>query len=229
MRLIIKREILIVSILVLFISSVNAQERGVKGKVTAFKQIPINKASIVLKKSGREIFSDRNGSFSFTCDEKEKITFSANGFFSEKFNISDLPESDSLKIDLRFKKGKKNFEVATGYGHISEKNLTYAIEHLETDSDYSKYRNILEAIEGKVSGVTVSGNAINIRGTSTLNGGATSALLVVDGTIVEFPVFINIPTEQVKSISILKGGAASARYGSRGMGGVIVVKTKSEN
>ena len=55
------------------------------------------------------------------------------------------------------------------------------------------------------------------------------ALLVVDGTVIDYSVFTNIPPAQVKSIDVLKGASASARYGSRGMGGVIVVTTKTEN
>ncbi|MFT7160677.1 MAG: TonB-dependent SusC/RagA subfamily outer membrane receptor, partial [Bacteroidia bacterium] len=48
-----------------------------------------------------------------------------------------------------------------------------------------------------------------------------------DGTIVEFPVFVEIPPLELKSIKIIKGGAAASLYGSRGMGGVLEVTTKS--
>lgn len=206
-----------------------AKEREVKGKVTTFRTIPLHKVSIVYKNSTSEILTDENGCFSFTCDEKEKIAFEAEGFFTEKIKVADFAEMDSVNVDLRFKKGKKNFQVATGFGHISERQLSYAIEHLEAGPDYSAYRNISEAIEGRVSGVSVGTSMINIRGTTTINGGPTPALLVVDGAIVEFSIFQNIPTTQVKSISVIKGGAAASRYGSRGMGGVVYVETKTKN
>ncbi|MCY1723279.1 TonB-dependent receptor plug domain-containing protein [Prolixibacteraceae bacterium Z1-6] len=212
-----------------FMQPANAQKREVIGKVTTFHTIPLHKVSIVAKSMEKEVLTDENGCFAFTCDDSEKVSFIAQGFFTEKIKISDIPEQDSLHVDLRFKNGKKNFEVATGYGYISEKQLTYAIEHLNAGPDYSNYNSILEAIQGRVSGVQVSNSAINIRGTTTLDGGPTPALLVVDGTIVEFAVFANIPTTQIKSIDVIKGGAASARYGSRGMGGVVVVKTKTQN
>ncbi|MDB4581639.1 Plug and carboxypeptidase regulatory-like domain-containing protein [Draconibacterium sp.] len=205
------------------------KEREVKGKITAFKVFAVNNASIVIKSTNTEIVTDTTGYFNFTCDDNDKLTVSANGFFTEKINLKDIAESDSVNVDLRLKKGKKNIEYATGYGHISEKNLTYAIEHLEVSPDYSSYRNILEILEGRVSGVTVGSSSIIIRGATTLNGGPVSALLVVDGTIVDFAVFANIPPTQVKSIDVLKGAAASARYGSRGMGGVVVVQTKTSN
>lgn len=209
--------------------SVTAQERVVKGKVTGFGSVGLNNVSIVSKSSDLGITSDENGDFSLTCKENEKLTFEANGFYSKKIKVSDFAEGDSIKVDLKYKKGKKNFEEAVSFGHISESQLNYAIAHLEAGPDYSNYRNILEAIESKIPGVTVSNSSINIRGNTTLNSGSVPALLVVDGTIVEFPVFVNIPPSQIKSIDVLKGGAASARYGSRGMGGVVVVKTKTEN
>ncbi|MBK6281711.1 MAG: TonB-dependent receptor plug domain-containing protein [Draconibacterium sp.] len=106
--------------------------------------------------------------------------------------------------------------------------MNYAIEHFGSQPDYSSYRNILEILEGRVSGISIKSNGISIRGSNTLNGD-TEALLVVDGTVVSFPVFQNIPPVQVKSIDVLKGAAASARYGSRGMGGVIIVETKTKN
>lgn len=205
------------------------QERVIKGKVTTFRTIPLNKAIITIKSLDKEIHTDSLGYFSLTCGEKEKISISAQGFFPQKIKLANLPAEDSLIVDLRFKNGKKNFQYATGYGHISEERLTYAIEHLETGPDFSSYNNILEIMEGRVSGVSIGSSSINIRGTSTIDGGPTPALLVVDGTVVNFSVFSNIPPDQVKSIDVLKGASASARYGSRGMGGVIVLTTKTEN
>ncbi|MGQ7868904.1 TonB-dependent receptor plug domain-containing protein [Sunxiuqinia sp. sy24] len=203
-----------------------AQERAVKGKVTAFETVPLINVTVTCKGLDTEVLTDENGCFMLRCNDKEKLRISAHGFYSENVNLRNFAEGDSVFVDLRFRKGDKNFEIATGYGHISGKQLSYAIEQLEADSGYSSYRDILEAIEGRISGVSIGNNAIIIRGATTINSGATPALLVVDGTIVEFPVFVNIPPTQVKSISVIKGAAASARYGSRGMGGVIVVKTK---
>ena len=205
------------------------QERAVKGKVTAFRTIPLNKALITIKGMDKEILTDSTGSFTFTCDEKDKLTISAHGFYPQKIKLADFAAEDSLNVDLRLKNGKKNFEYATGYGHISAERLSYAIEHMESNPDFSNYNSILEILEGRVSGISIGANSINIRGTATLNEGLVPALLVVDGTIVDYPVFTNIPPEQVQSIDVLKGASASARYGSRGMGGVIVVTTKTEN
>lgn len=220
--------VLILCLTAFFTQPTFAKKKEVKGRVTAFNKIPLHKVSIVSKSMTAEVLSDEDGYFSFTCDEKEKVSFTANGFFSEKIKLADFAEQDSVNVDLRFKKGKKNFEVATGYGHISERQLSYAIDHLEAGPDYSHYTTIAEALKGKVPGVTVGFNGINIRGTTSINEGPVNALLVVDGSIIDYAAFVNIPPATVKSISVLKG-AGAARYGSRGMGGVVVVKTKSKN
>ncbi len=222
------KQIMLISILILQSIMTNSQGRKIDGRVTIAEKYGINKASIIVGSTKAETFSDTSGYYSITCNDDDKITFSANGFYSEKINLRKIQKSDSLNVDLKLKKGDKNFAYATGYGHIDEERLSYAIKHFESQTDYSGYKSILEIIEGRTTGVTIRRNTIEIRGTSTLNGN-TPALLVVDGTTVEFSTFSNIPPSQIKTIDVLKGAAASARYGSRGMGGVIVVVTKSKN
>ncbi|MCD6355035.1 MAG: TonB-dependent receptor plug domain-containing protein [Prolixibacteraceae bacterium] len=210
------------------IVSTSAKDRVVGGRVTTFNTLALKKVSILVKSTNIVIKTDSTGCFSLTCNNNDKLTFSAKGFFTEKIDLKNIPEADTVNVNLRLKKGKKNIEYATGYGYINEKRLSYAIEHFDSEPDYSSYNNILEIIEGRMSGVRVCENGISIRGVDLLNG-ENSALLVVDGTVVGITVFKNIPPSQVKSINVLKGAAASARYGSRGMGGVIVVKTKTKN
>ncbi|MFT7032855.1 MAG: TonB-dependent SusC/RagA subfamily outer membrane receptor [Cyclobacteriaceae bacterium] len=211
----------------LLLQTVKAQDRAIIGNVTTFGEIHLGKASLLLKSTKREVLSDSIGNFSFICDENEKVTVSAQGFVSKKIKISNLTKGDSLLVDLRFNNSKRNFDLATKSRHINEEDLNYAIKHLDVGTDYSRYNNVLEAIQGRVTGVSITGNSIVIRGNTTLNGGPVPALLVVDGTIVEFPVFVEIPPLELKSIKIIKGGAAASLYGSRGMGGVLEVTTKS--
>lgn len=219
---------LIVICAVTFNSPAFGKERVVNGRITAFKVFAVNKASVLIKSTKAKILTDSTGYFSFKCGENEKLIISAHGFFPEKIDLRNFATNDSVNVDLRLKKGKKNIEYATGYGHISEKNLNYAIDHFESGPDYSSYTSILNILDGRVSGVSIGSNAVTIRGTNLLEG-STPALLVVDGTVVNFSVFSDIPPTQVKSIDVLKGAAASARYGSRGMGGVVIVKTKTGN
>jgi len=216
----------IVSLFVVCLQATNAQKRIVNGKVTTIEIIPLKQVSLVLKNAESEIFSDSNGYFTFTCDEKEKVLVSARGFVSKKIKVSNLAKLDSLLVDLKFKNTKKNFEIATNNGYINREDLNYAIQRLEAGPDYSTYSSILEAIQGRVSGVSFTGNSIIIRGNTSIKSGPIPALLIVDGVIVDYPVFVNIPPLEVKSIKVIKDAAASSLYGSQGMGGVVEVKTK---
>ncbi len=212
---------------ILFQVNVHAQERTIEGKVTTYEQYPLHKVTVTAKRSGNEVLTDTTGYYSLVCDENDKLVFEANGFFNERVRLKNVEPGDSVNLNMRLKNGDKNFEVATGYGHIEEEKLTHAIQHFESEkNDYSNYDSILDIVEGRISGVSVAYDGIKVRGTNTM-GGEDSALLVVDGSVVSFSVFQNIPPSQVKSIDVLKGASASARYGSRGMGGVILVKTKS--
>jgi TonB-dependent SusC/RagA subfamily outer membrane receptor len=75
----------------------------------------------------------------------------------------------------------------------------------------------------ELPGVSVTGGStINIRGAANL-WGPVAPLLILDGVPVSD--FSNVSPTQVESVNVLKG-ASAAIYGSRGYGGVIVVKTK---
>lgn len=132
---------------------------------------------------------------------------------------------------MKLKNGDKNFELATGYGYIEKDKLSYAIQHIGSEKDYSSYNSVLDIIRDELTGGRVGTNSIQLRGINTYgsNGPSTSPLIVVDGSVVEPSYLNNMATSQVKSVDILKGAAASARYGSPGMNGVIVIQTKSKN
>lgn len=116
--------------------------------------------------------------------------------------------------------------VNTGYSHVKAKEAATDIDKIDgTNKKYASYSNIYEMIEREVSGVKRSGGGFVIRDSKDFFG-SVQALLVVDGTYVDDISGIK-PTE-VASIEVLKG-ASAAMYGSRGYGGVILIKTKIKN
>ena len=195
----------------------HAQQRTVTGKITAFGEYGLNNVSVIAKKSGAETVSDTTGYYNITCNDNDKLVFEANGFFREKVNLKRIEPGDSVNVDLKLRNGDKNIELATGYGHIGKNELTHAIEHAQSNNDFSNYNSVMEIIDDKFTTIR--------RGTNSFND--NSILYVVDRTVVQEDIIKNIPTTQVKSINLLKGASASARYGSRGMNGVIVIETKS--
>jgi TonB-linked SusC/RagA family outer membrane protein len=92
-------------------------------------------------------------------------------------------------------------------------------------------------LQGKAAGVQVTaangkpgqGAFVRIRGTGSLVAGASSPLYLVDGAPIREQDLSNIPNEDIENITILKDAATTARYGSRGANGVVVITTKNGN
>jgi TonB-dependent SusC/RagA subfamily outer membrane receptor len=116
--------------------------------------------------------------------------------------------------------------VGVGYANVKKKNVTSDIGTIDgTNKKYASYRSIGDMIQREVSGAKVTGSTVILQDSKDFFG-SVPALIVVDGVYVDgLP---DISPIQVKSIEVLKG-ASAAIYGSRGYGGVIVIKTKLQN
>ena len=222
----IKKEIFRIFICcLLMVASANAQKKVIHGKILAFNKFPIEKAKISIKKRNILVLSDSLGQFSIACELKDKVRIEAAGFKTFLIRVND--KTDSIHVNLVFGGGKKDKEIATGYGHIKESELSYGIQHFEADkNDNVNYTNIIEMIKGKVSGITMIGDQIHIRGISSIRN-SSGALIIVDGMPTDINSLKGIPVYSVKSINVLKGAEASI-YGSRGSNGVIIIKLKTE-
>lgn len=136
--------------------------------------------------------------------------------------------------------------VVTALGIKREKkSLTYSSQEVKADEltkGTTNTGNIASQLSGKVAGLQVNTNNnfggssnLVIRGFKSLNGG--SPLIVIDGSPVsnsslsgffDYGNFLSdINQEDIESINVLKGAAASALYGERGLNGVIVISTKN--
>jgi TonB-dependent SusC/RagA subfamily outer membrane receptor len=92
------------------------------------------------------------------------------------------------------------------------------------DDKTQNYQNIGQIIEGRIPGVNVTGDKVNIRGTSSIYGN-TEPLFLVDGMPVDGDFAMNMSPFDVERIEVLKG-PETAIYGSRGANGVIAIYTK---
>lgn len=199
------------------------QEKLIKGNVTTFDSIPLNKVEVVVSSSKLKVFTDSIGGFEIKCLLKDKIKVSAKGFSSKKIKIKD--ENEILHVNLELKSGSKNREIAVGYGHVKDDKRLTAIANLNNDDlDFSDFTNMYDLIERTSVGVQIINKEIIIRGATSVNG-TNAALIVIDGVPSNERALDNLNPGNVKSISVLKGVAASV-YGSRAAGGVVVILTK---
>lgn len=215
------KQIAITILVVLFTISVSAQSKVVHGKLTSFNTYPVQNVELRAKKSKSSTVTDSLGRFSIVCFENDVIKVRPKTFQSVNRKVG--PDTDSLFINLIFVDSKKNRELAIGYGYINQQDLAFAVSNLQQENnEYCSYLNVFDLLRGRFPGVTISGNAVYIRNSNSVNSD-TEALYVVDGVISSSIDWI-LPCE-IRSISILKDASASI-YGSRGGNGVVIIETK---
>lgn len=200
-----------------------AQERTIEGFVSTFDSIPLIKAEIKVLSTKQTTLTDSLGQFEVSCSFKDKIKVSAYGFATRKVKLNE--KTKIVFVNLSLKPGVKNSELAIGYGHVSDRDKLVAISSLQSEKDnFSNYSDMYQLIRGSFPGVQVKGKDIIIRGANSVNNSGT-ALIVVDGAMVDSGVLDRISPFDVKSIDVLKDGA-SAIYGTRGTNGVVLITTK---
>jgi len=121
------------------------------------------------------------------------------------FKPYEEPEPDPNKVSLHGIHGKPD-------------NVIYVDEHL------ANYKNVFEIIKGRVPGVMVSGNSIQIRGVNSFLL-STEPLYLIDDVPVDAAAVESMNPHDIERIEILKG-PSSAIYGSRGANGVIAIYSK---
>lgn len=200
--------------------TIQAQTRVVHGTLTVFDTYPVKNIEVSSKKAKATTMSDSLGQFSIVCMEKDVIKVSPIAFKPVRKKVH--ADTETVIINLQFIDSEENREIAVGYGYISEKDLTFGVSHMENENDkFCSYTNIYDLISGELSGVTVHGKNVYVRGGTNSFSLSTTALYVVDDQTTSSLDWIQ-PC-QVKSINVLKDGNA-AIYGSRGGNGVILIE-----
>jgi TonB-dependent SusC/RagA subfamily outer membrane receptor len=220
------------------INGVDAQKNNKKititGTVLDVEKGPMSNAIIMIDEKNTDVITDADGNYKI----KVKPDAATIGVFT--FGSGTFEDSIKGRTVINFNfgvAGKKQFTttdaitvgeagVNTGYSHVKKKNTTTEITSIDgTDKKYDSYSSIYEMIQREVSGVQVKGHNIIVQGAQDMFG-SVPPLFVVDGTYVDD--ISSVSPSSVKSIEVLKGTSA-AIYGSRGYGGVIVIKTKIKN
>lgn len=205
----------------------------VRGTVTDFStKEPLIGVTVILKgNSNVGTTTDLDGKFELAEVAAGKtLVFSYIGYATEEVKIDGNKE-----INVSMKEDSKMLEevVVIGYGTMDKKELTSAISHVSADNFLSTSGiDPTMMIQGKVPGVSITNTgagdpnnqaSIQIRGVSSRSAGV-SPLIVING--VPGGNLTNINPNDIESFDILKDGAASAIYGTRGSNGVILITTK---
>ena len=207
---------------------------------------PLPGASIVEKGTTNGTQTDFDGNFSITVTNGNAVlAISYIGFAPQEVLVN---ERTSLTITMKESAAGLDEVVVTALGISREKKgLGYAVQELQGDDlNEARETNFVNSLAGKVAGVSISaGGAVGsssrivIRGESSLNFNGNQPLYVIDGVPTGNAGTSNntsadygnsaaeVNPADIESVTVLKGAAASALYGSRASNGVVVITTKS--
>ena len=210
---------------------------------------PVIGASVVVKGTTNGVITDFDGNFSIPNVKKGDILqISFVGYTTQEVAWNGSPLNITLVEDTQ----QLEEVVVTALGmKRSTKALGYAMTEMKGEDLNANVVNPVSALQGKVAGVDISSgdgglfgsSKILIRGASTL-GKNNQPIYVVDGVILDNGIkdgdadwstndtdwgneLKNLNPDDFETVSVLKGAAATALYGSRGLNGAVVITTKS--
>ena len=205
-----------------------AQGYSLKGTVVDNKGITIPGVNILIKGTTNGVATDIDGNFELIVDNGNVLVVSFTGYKTQEVPVTG---QNNIKVTLLEDVEQLEEVVVIGYGTLKKSDLTGAIASVDGETLANKATvNPAEALQGQVPGVSVArygglagqGVSVKIRGVGTY--GSSEPLYIIDG----FPGDIStLAPQDIKSMEILKDGAAGAIYGSVAANGVVIITTKS--
>ncbi|MDQ6758143.1 MAG: SusC/RagA family TonB-linked outer membrane protein [Bacteroidota bacterium] len=228
-----------------------SQTRQITGRITDQKGDAVPLASVTIKGTNTGTAADENGRFSINVPGANSIlVISSVGFQSQEIKIGN---KNNLSVELAGNTTLTEVTINTALGiKRSKRSLGYSAQEISGDALLqTKQTNIVNALRGQVAGVQINsgggapgqGTRIIIRGIKSLDPSKDNQpLFVIDGIIMDNSTTTvssagslrglsnraaDINPDDVESISVLRGGAATALYGQAGSNGVVVITTKT--
>ncbi|KLT66156.1 SusC/RagA family TonB-linked outer membrane protein [Pedobacter sp. BMA] len=222
-----------------------AQNITVSGIVKSASGETLPGVSVVVKGTKEAATTNNNGSFTISANPKSILLISYIGFDTKEVEVTE--NTKNLAIMLTESSNALDEVVVTALGISREKkSLGYAVQELKGQSlTEARENNLVNALAGKVAGVRITNSQgdmgssrVVIRGETSISGN-NQPLFVVDGIPVDNSqlsgagardyanTISDINSNDIESISVLKGPNAAALYGSRAAAGVIIIKTKT--
>lgn len=230
-------------------------DRSVSGKILDESQSPLPGVNVLVKGATQGTVSDQNGAYTLNVPASaDALIFSFIGYASQEVAIGN---NSVINVTMAPDVKQLGEVVVTALGiEREQKTLGYATAKVDpSDFNTNRTPNFMDALQGKVAGVNITklgsgpqgSSKIRIRGVSSF-GNNNSPLIVINGVPVDNTNFgvsgdvgevgsnrnsdsgdglSSINPDDVTSMTVLKGAAASALYGSRAKDGVIMITTKN--
>lgn len=238
------------SILILCITllnSANAQNRMVSGTVSSEEnRLPLPGVNVSVAGGDIGAVTDFDGNYTIQLSEGENtLIFSFVGFVSKEVEINGR---NTINVALITNQEQLSEVVVTGYGERDRDSFTGSSAALGGEQIEDRpFGNVEQALQGNIAGLQLSSSSgtpgsvqnIRIRGISSITAG-NSPLFVIDGVPVvngtnqssgtalygNLSPMAAVSSNDIESMTVLKGASATALYGARGANGVIVITTK---
>lgn len=245
-----KHSFRIVACLLLFLTgTLTAWSQNVVTGVVEDADGPLIGASVLVQGTTRGTVTDFDGNFSIEANVGDKLEFSYMGYTAQTIEVTGAPIHVTMSEDTEV----LSEVVVTAMGiKRDRKALGYEVGEVKGDElTKAKETNVANGLAGRVAGLVVQETAggasgstrVVLRGATEITGN-NQPLYVIDGVPMDNTSFGQAGTEggydlgdgisavnpdDIESMSVLKGPAAAALYGSRASHGVILITTKKAN
>lgn len=230
-----------------------AQVKNIKGLITDSDGLPLPGAIVTVQGGQKVVTADYDGKYAIEVQSGQTLVFTFVGLEAQKIIVGDAA-TINVKMQLAATNAL-NEVVVTALGiKRQKKELGYAVQDLKGEQlNKVITTNVATALSGKIAGVDVSipatgvggSTRVIIRGISSI-GESNQPLYIVDGVPIDNSGLSNdsaatskwfdgrdngdgissINPNNIESLTVLKGAAAAALYGSRALNGVILITTK---
>lgn len=229
--------------------AVYAQQKTVTGTVMNADGTLLQGITVQVKGTTTATATDASGTFSLNVPNNSTLVFTGVGFKAQELNTLNQSEF-SIVMESESQTLEQVVVTAAGIKRV-EKTIGYAISQVDPNTLLQKSEpDMLKGLEGKVAGVDIrssqgtpgAATRIQIRGNASFFGD-NQPLFIVDGVPYSNPTLsttsalagggaygngiADLDPNDIASMNVLKGSAASALYGSRASNGVIIITTKS--
>lgn len=218
--------------------SASAQEKTFRGRVTTEGGLSVNGASVLIKGTSNGTTTNANGEFTINAAKGITLVISSIGYVNREVVVGD---DNEIRIEMQPTATDIGEVVVIGYGTAKKKDVTGATVSVKGETLREVGApNFFNQLQGRAAGVDIvsngsaigTGGEIRIRGNRSLAGSANAnnaqngPLIVVDNIPLSGGSINDINPNDIATIDVLKDASATAIYGSRGSGGVIIITTK---
>ncbi|MEL0652106.1 TonB-dependent receptor [Algibacter sp. TI.3.09] len=213
-----------------FAFTVNAQQKTITGTVTSeTDNTPLPGVNVLVKGTSTGASTDFDGNYTINVSDSQAVlSFSYVGFATKEIKVGN---NTKVNVALAEDLAALDEVVVVGYGARKKSDITGAVSSVKSEElNAFPVLDATQALQGRAAGVVVQSNNggepgapinIKVRGNTSI-GASSGPLIVVDG-------FVGASMPQpsdIQSMEVLKDASATAIYGSRGSGGVVLVTTK---